>query len=180
MNESPSHPPDDSADASGEGHGQATDGPNGASRERTSKQGDPESGGVVDEVDPDLVGFDADPDAPIMATLAESGEGDSAGVRIGSPFAVDPLPYNPDRPIEQVIDGGPLRYTATGAVAAAAMVLVFAAAAAWWFPAGGTMIAALGCLLSVFGLYSAYRYTSASFLLFNLALFVLCYGRTIS
>ena len=60
------------------------------------------------------------------------------------------------------------------------MVLAFAAAAAWWFPSGGTMIAALGCVLSIFGLYSTQRVTAAGILSLHLGLFILCYGRSIS
>lgn len=105
---------------------------------------------------------------------------DSAAVRTGSPFAVDPVPQRPQRPIETIIDGGPLRYTATGAVVAALMVMAFAVVAAWWFPGGGTMIAALGCVLSIFGLYSSYRITASATLVIHLGLFVLCYGRSIS
>ncbi len=117
--------------------------------------------------------------APILATLADSSSPSEEPIRVGSPFAVDPLEklsYS-DRPVEAVVDGS-LRYTAIGAVTAAAMVLVFAAAAAWWFPAGGTMIAALGCVLSIFGLYSTYRYTAAGFLMLHLSLFVFSYGRS--
>ena len=67
-----------------------------------------------------------------------------------------------------------------GAVAASAMVLVFAVVAAWWFPGGGTMIAALGCALSIFGMYSNYRFLASGFLLLHLALFVVSYGRSLS
>lgn len=121
------------------------------------------------------------PDAqtPVLATLVEPDAELAATVRVGSPFAVDPPPLLVARPFEAVIDGGPLRYTATSAVAATVMVLGFAAAAAWWFPAGGTMIAALGCVLSIFGLYSNYRYTAGCLLLLHLALFIASYGRSI-
>lgn len=133
------------------------------------------------------VSFDWDhPDAqtpnaqtPVLATLVDSDASPPAAVRVGSPFAVDPALPLVDRPFEAVIDGGPLRYTATSAVVAAVMVLGFAAAAAWWFPAGGTMIAALGCVLSIFGLYSKYRYSAGSLLLLHLALFIVSYGRSI-
>ena len=67
-----------------------------------------------------------------------------------------------------------------GSVAAADMLLAFAAVAAWWFPSGGTMIAALGCVLSIFGLYSNYRIAAAGTLSLHLGLFILCYGRSIS
>lgn len=160
----------------------------------TSGSPSSESGSQPDEEWPSL----DDEDSPIVATLAAGSINSSSSepadtqsvpvttrlnegsVRKGSPFAVDPPPLAPQiRPIEVVIDGGPLRYTAMGAVAAAAMVLAFAMAATWWFPGGGTLIAALGCVLSIFGLYSNYRYTAATFLLFHLALFIASYGRTI-
>lgn len=111
-------------------------------------------------------------------------------IRVGSPFAVDPAASSADSPATQTIspkvspelfyDVGPLRYTAMGAVAAAVMVLGFAIAAAWWFPAGGTLIAALGCLLSIFGLYSPVPMRSAGCLVLHAALFIVCYARTIA
>lgn len=102
-----------------------------------------------------------------------------APIRVGSPFAVDPVLSVPARKIEPFYDVGPIRYTAMGAVAASLMVLGFAAAAAWWFPAGGAMTAALGCVLSIFGLYSTYRLASLALLAIHLYLFVLCYIRAI-
>jgi hypothetical protein len=122
---------------------------------------------------------ESDAQTPVLATLVEPDADLAEIVRVGSPFAGDPRPLVIDPPIEVVIDGGPLRYTAMSAVAAAAMVLGFAAAAAWWFPAGGTMIAALGCVLSIFGLYSTYRYSAGCLLLLHLALFIVSYGRSI-
>lgn len=101
-------------------------------------------------------------------------------IRMGSPFAVDPLPATPIKRIEPFHDVGPLRYTALGAVAASLMVLGFVAAAAWWFPAGGALIAALGCVLSIFGLYSTYRRPALGLLAVHLCLFVLCYVRSLS
>ena len=127
-------------------------------------------------------------------TPAEPGNPPSAEsadipIRVGSPFAVDPITpgaispgvKKPDvtKPIEPFLDVGPLRYTAMGAVAASVMVLAFAAAAAWWFPSGGALIAALGCVLSICGLYSTYQITSAGLLAIHLCLFVLCYGRSL-
>ncbi len=106
-------------------------------------------------------------------------------IRVGSPFAVDPTPISGTsiqrrlaRP-EAFYDVGPLRYTAMGAVAAATLVLGFAAAAAWWFPGGGTIIAALGCALSIFGLYSNKRLAASGCLLLHLVLFMICYSRAI-
>jgi len=101
-------------------------------------------------------------------------------IRVGSPFAVDPVPSLPEsKPAEAFYDVGPIRYTAMGAVAASAMVLVFGAAAAWWFPTGGVLIAALGCALSLFGMSSAYRITSIGLLATHLGMFVYSYIRSL-
>jgi hypothetical protein len=112
--------------------------------------------------------------------IAADDPGDVASVRIGSPFAVDPFTHDPARAIEAFYDVGPLKYTAMGAVSASLMVVGFAAAATYFFPIGGTMIAALGCVLSIFGMYSSYRLTAAGLLAIHLCLFVLSYGRTLS
>ncbi|MGI9470220.1 MAG: hypothetical protein ACR2NZ_01725 [Rubripirellula sp.] len=114
---------------------------------------------------------------PITAKLVD--DIDESPLRVGSPFAVDPLEHHEDVPIEQIYDVGPLRYTAMGAVAAAVLVLFFASIGVWWFPAGGAMIAALGCMLSIFGLYSTFRYTAAGLLAVHLCLFVFSYGRSL-
>ena len=112
---------------------------------------------------------------------------DQQVVRTGSPFAVDPeewpeatLVVTPAKK-EVLYDVGPLRYTAIGSVSAAIMVLGFAAAAAWWFPGGGSLIAALGCALSIFGLYSPNRYklVAGGCLGLHLLLFLVSYGRAI-
>ena len=118
---------------------------------------------------------------PIQASLVQTTDG-SVPIRIGSPFAVDPidpLAGIPAKRIEPFLDVGPIRYTAMGAVAASVMVLGFAGAAAWWFPTGGALIAALGCALSIFGLYSTYRFTSVGLLAIHLCLFVVSYGRSL-
>ncbi|MEM8666196.1 MAG: hypothetical protein AAGG48_01685 [Planctomycetota bacterium] len=100
-------------------------------------------------------------------------------IRYGSPFAIDPLFAATNRPIEPFYDVGPIRYTAMGAVAASVMVMVFGLVAVWWFPSGGALIAALGCVLSIFGMYSAFRGTAVGLLAVHLILFVLSYGRSI-
>ena len=115
-----------------------------------------------------------DPDTPIELHANE------AAIRVGSPFAVDPFAHDANRHIENFYDVGPLRYTAMGAVYASAMVVGFATAAAYFFPAGGAMIAALGCFLSIFGMYSSYRLTAAGLLTLHLCLFVFSFGRTLS
>jgi hypothetical protein len=110
-------------------------------------------------------------------------------IRSGSPFKTDPeataavfveVQSSRNSTPEVIYDVGPLRYTAMGSVAAAVMVMGFAAAAALWFPAGGTLIAALGCLLSIFGLYSPIPMWSAGCLVVHAALFLLCYARAIA
>ncbi|TWU49126.1 hypothetical protein [Rubripirellula reticaptiva] len=116
-------------------------------------------------------------------TSSESGE----SIRIGSPFAVDPVAADPisgdltasPTVIEPVMDVGSLRYTAMGATAASAMVVGFAAAAWGWFPAGGAAIAALGCGLSIFGMFSVYRFTAMGLLAVHLFLFVANYGQAL-
>jgi hypothetical protein len=111
---------------------------------------------------------------------ARTGEATSetSAVRVGSPFAEDPFEADDSRPTENLYDVGPVKYTAMGAVTASVLVLGFAAAAAYLFPAGGTMVAALGCLLSIFGMYSPWRLASAGLLAAHLCLFLLSYGRT--
>jgi len=114
---------------------------------------------------------------PLTARLADTV--DETPIRAGSPFATDPIAALPAKTTEPLLDVGPMRYTAMGAVAASVMVLGFAGTAAWWFPAGGALIAALGCVLSIFGLYSTYRKTSAGLLAIHLCLFVVSYGRSL-
>ena len=118
---------------------------------------------------------------PIRASLVQTTD-DSPPIRVGSPFAVDPIDPLVGIPVKQIepfLDVGPIRYTAMGAVAASIMVLGFAGTAAWWFPTGGALIAALGCVLSIFGLYSTYRFTSVGLLAVHLCLFVVSYGRSL-
>ena len=75
---------------------------------------------------------------------------------------------------------GPLRYMALGAVAAAIIVLLFGVPAMWWFPPGGTLIASLGCLLSIFGMYSPSPKRAAGLLAIHIVLFVICYARVLA
>ncbi len=111
-------------------------------------------------------------------------------VRSGSPFAVEPAnPDDPDGlwqdlPVEEealtpeaFYDVGPLKYTAFGSVAASIMVLCFAIPACWWFPAGGTLIAGLGCALAIFGLYSPRKTIAGVCLMVHLTLFLVCYSQ---
>lgn len=109
--------------------------------------------------------------------LAEEESGLESTIRVGSPFAKDPFEADADRWIEAFHDIGPLRYTAMGAVSASTMVAAFAAAACYFFPIGGVLIAGLGCVLSLFGMYSSYRYTAGGLLAIHLCLFMISYGR---
>ena len=125
----------------------------------------------------------ADPTAAGDGTTGSGGL-DSDEIRVGSPFIKDPDLWDgvvvaPRKP-ERFYDLGPLRYTAIGAVAASVMVLGFALVAFWWFPGGGTLIAALGCALAVFGLYSQHRRTASVCLILHLLLFIASYSRAIS
>ena len=142
-----------------------------------STTGDAKSGGLNSPTD----GGETGESEPIQASLVQTTD-DSMPIRVGSPFAVDPidpLAGIQAKRIEPFLDVGPIRYTAMGAVAASVMVLGFAGVAAWWFPAGGALIAALGCVLSIFGLYSTYRLPSSALLAIHLYLFVLSYVRSL-
>ncbi len=109
-------------------------------------------------------------------------------VRVGSPFAVDPVPLisgaaiAPAQYKEVVYDVGPLKYTAIGAVSAAVMVLFFGALSVWYFPSGGSLVAGLGCALAIFGLYSPkrYRIVATFCLIAHLVLFLLCFARSVT
>ncbi|WP_146401752.1 hypothetical protein [Planctomycetes bacterium CA13] len=116
-------------------------------------------------------------------------------VRVGSPFRGEPfgpatsmqgesanrsLATGPQAfsPEDIYFQASPLRYTAMGSVAASAMVVLFAATAAVWFPIGTAMTAGLGCLLSVFGLYSPHRLLASGLLVVHLMLFLYSYSQT--
>lgn len=125
-----------------------------------------------------------DNETPIDHSSNAIVDGDDSVVRVGSPFAVDPpelafqyASFPTDR--GGFDDAGPLRYTAMGAAAASAMVVVFAAASLAWFPAGGVLIALLGCSLAIFGLFSSYRFAAMALLVVHLGLFVANYSQTL-
>jgi hypothetical protein len=105
-------------------------------------------------------------------------------IREGSPFAVDPEPLSQQHeledapvPAEVFYDIGPMRYMALGAVLAAAVVLLFSAASAYWFPAGGILVAGLGCFLAFLGFFSPRPRTAGGLLIVHLCLFVTAYVR---
>lgn len=107
---------------------------------------------------------------------------DGEMVRCGSPFApgsvesVLPTPAS----IESLHDVGSIKYMALGAVTAAVMVLLFDSVAAWWFPAGGLLIAGLGCGLSLFGMISKYRVAAAGLLIAHAVLLLMSYQRILA
>lgn len=122
-----------------------------------------------------------DPSSDAQDPAGEEASGDvEAVVRVGSPFAVDPRVSNSPPPAESLQELGPMKYTAMGAVGASILVVGFGVAAAYFFPAGGTLVAALGCLLSILGMYSSYRLTAACLLTLHLCLFVFSYGRILT
>ena len=122
--------------------------------------------------------------SPIDARLAD--EGGDSGVRVGSPFAAETVitpvigPRKEFGGSERFDHIGPFRYTALGAVAASALVVGFATAASFWFPAGGAVVAALGCVLAIVGLSSSYRFASSALLAVHLCLFVVSYSRSLN
>ncbi|KAA5547171.1 hypothetical protein FYK55_01820 [Roseiconus nitratireducens] len=113
---------------------------------------------------------------------------DASDVRVGSPFRTDPsgpalaaVAAGDARRRPTYDDLGPMQYTAIGASTAGILVLLFAVLGAWWFPAGGAMVAMLGTVLSVGGLFAAarFRYASMGTLVLHLGLFFFCYVRSL-
>jgi len=118
---------------------------------------------------------EAETAAGIAASAAPSD--DTAEIRTGSPFAVDP-PETPPAVADEspeLWEDGVLTYTALGATLASSVVTLFAAAALWWFPGGGIVVAALGCGLALFGLCSPRRLASGCLLAIHLGLFFASY-----
>ncbi|QDV83502.1 hypothetical protein [Planctomycetes bacterium TBK1r] len=149
--------------------------------------------GPTENTDPSATG-----DAPFVAKLVEPAAVDGAAaslaaetaVRTGSPFRVDPTDLEtPSEPVKQLAlsgeaaygEYGPFLYTAMGASSAAVVVLVFAALGTWWFPAGGALVAVLGTVLSIIGLFSRrrFRYAAIGTLPLHMVLFVLSYARSL-
>ncbi|QDV42671.1 hypothetical protein Enr13x_25210 [Stieleria neptunia] len=119
-----------------------------------------------------------------------AGAASEAPVRVGSPFRVDPPELTtPSEPVKTpTLSGeaaygeyGPFLYTAMGASSAAVIVLLFAALGAWWFPAGGALVAVLGTVLSIIGLFSRrrFRYAAIGTLPLHMVLFFLSYARSL-
>lgn len=115
-------------------------------------------------------------------------------IRVGSPFRIDPEDLDqidssatPGQvgagvPEAAYADFGPFLYTAMGASAAAVVVLLFAAAGAWWFPTGGALVAILGTVLSIIGVFSTrrFRYAAIATLPLHMVLFFVSYARSLS
>ncbi|MEO1614298.1 MAG: hypothetical protein AAFV88_00525 [Planctomycetota bacterium] len=133
--------------------------------------------------------------APIVAKLVSPDGGNEesqpiTGVRVGSPFRVDPqtanaeskLPEKPATPEASYAEFGPYVYTAMGASVAAILVVGFASAGAIWFPAGGTLVSILGGFLSMLGLFSTgrFRWLAMAGVVAHGGLFFLSYTRWLS
>ncbi|MEM9587749.1 MAG: hypothetical protein AAGA03_10760 [Planctomycetota bacterium] len=119
----------------------------------------------------------------------------TAAIRVGSPFALvfDEATAKshgfapPADTIRKVLSESDVRlyeaagilYPAMGATIASAMVLTFATLSVWLFPGGGLMVAGLGSVLGICGLFSKYRWTSAGLILANLTCFLFCFAQTL-
>lgn len=115
----------------------------------------------------------------VVEPTEESGQ---EAIRVGSPFR-DASVVKPARAAEAAYaDYGPFLYIAMGASVAAAIVLIFAAAGSWWFPPGGALVATLGVILSIVGIFSTRRYRLAAIALLpmHMGLFVLSYTRSLT
>ena len=128
--------------------------------------------------------------APYVAKLVatpDEAEIQVAEIRVGSPFREDPKGVAaasaapvPQTPVSYA-DFGPFLYTAMGASSAAVVVLLFAAAGAFWFPTGGALVAILGTVLSIIGLFSTrkFRYAAIAMLPLHMTLFFVSYARSL-
>jgi len=110
-------------------------------------------------------------ESPIIARVV-----DETPDRIGSPFAAAPSgkAVKP-RQTFALQDLGPFQYTAMGGVVSAIMLLGFAIVAYVWFPAGGCIIAALGCGTAILGLHSKFKRLTTGVLLSHTCLFLACF-----
>lgn len=105
-------------------------------------------------------------------------------IREGSPFRTEPAAMLAEQFASgesAYIDLGPYRYTAMGAAVSALLITMFAGLGAWWFPAGGVLVAMLGALLSIVGMYSPnrLRLVSIGALVLHSGLFLFSYQRAI-
>ena len=145
--------------------------------QRTSEEDNQPRSTAETEEDPQPSGADdatAD-NAPIVASLV-----DEPPDRVGSPFAASQsTEVGQQRPVA-LPNVGPFQYAAMGGVVAAIMLLGFATGGFVWFPAGGCVIAVLGCAVATLGLHSEYKRTAAGVLLLHFSLFIACSGALIS
>ncbi|MEO1527194.1 MAG: hypothetical protein AAFX06_17275 [Planctomycetota bacterium] len=125
-----------------------------------------------------------DSDSVVLARLVTADPETTETVRQGSPFKIDP----PAVLTEQFASGegayvdlGPYRYTAMGAACSSLLITLFAGLGAFWFPAGGVLVAVLGSLLSIIGMYAPNRLRMISIgaLLVHASLFFLSYQRAL-
>ncbi|MEL6104383.1 MAG: hypothetical protein AAFU85_00040 [Planctomycetota bacterium] len=105
-------------------------------------------------------------------------------IREGSPFRTEPAAILAEQFASgegAYIDLGPYRYTAMGAAVSAVLITMFAGLGAWWFPAGGVLVAMLGALLSIVGMYSPnrLRLVAIGALVLHSGLFLFSYQRAI-
>jgi hypothetical protein len=128
-------------------------------------------------------------DSPTDGGSQTAGGDDS--IRVGSPFRKDPpnmraapIPVSAPPLSGEAAYGefGPFRYTTMGASTAAVAVLLFAAIGAWWFPIGGALVAVLGTVLSIVGLFSTKRFRLAAIAMLplHISLFFLSYARSLA
>ena len=108
-------------------------------------------------------------------------------VRVGSPFRKEPPPKRAvaiSYASGEAAYGefGPFRYVAMGAATSTVLVLAFAGMGAWWFPFGGAIVAVLGSMLAILGLFATFRLRLLSLgcLLGHLGLFFLSYVRSLT
>lgn len=115
-----------------------------------------------------------------------------AGIRYGSPFAIDPQPaphYDgegiaggaavPESGAAAAFEAGVANETAAGGVVAATVILPLAGIALWLFPLGGMLISGLGGALGVIGLTTRRQRWSAGVLVIHICVFVAAYFKMI-
>ena len=114
---------------------------------------------------------EAGDEAPVLARVV-----DETPDRIGSPFAATPSGKAvKQQKVIALQDLGPFQYTAMGGVVAAIMLLGFVIPALVWFPAGGCIIAALGCGVATLGLHSKLKRITTGVLISHTCLFLACF-----
>ena len=127
---------------------------------------------------------DARQDGPFVAKLvdASSEAAVEETIRVGSPFRESSVAKPSLSGEAAYADYGPFLYIAMGSSVAASIVLLFAAAGSWWFPPGGALVAILGVILSIVGVFSnrRFRLMAIASLPIHAGLFVLSYSRSLT